>query len=152
VAPETMARITQPLIETHFFTTMGNLFWKSCIAEELTPKSFRDQKRIPRPDSLETFMIIMPYGINAQAVQDRPVALQFRFTGEIEDACYFLIEDGAIGAKQGISSGADVVIDTPFETWMDILTRKADGQQLFMEQKYRVSGDIDLMIRLFAKN
>lgn len=152
VAPETMARITQPLIDTHLFTTMGNLFWKSCISEGLTPKAFREQKRVPRPDSLETFMILMPYGINAQAVQDRPVVLQFRFSGEIADACYFLIKDGAIGAKQGISRDADVVIDTPFETWMDILTRKADGQQLFLAQKYRVSGDIDLMIRLFAKN
>lgn len=152
VSPETMARITQPLIDTRLFTQMGNLFWKSCISEGLTPKSFRDQKRVPRPDSLETFMVIMPYGINAKAAQDRPVVLQFKFSGEVADACYFLIRNGAIGAKQGINNSADVVIETPFETWMDILARKADGQQLFMEQKYRVSGDIELMIRLFTKS
>ena len=32
---------------------------------------------------------------------------------------------------------------------MDIMTGKADGQQMFMEQKYRVEGDLELMIRLF---
>jgi predicted lipid carrier protein YhbT len=32
---------------------------------------------------------------------------------------------------------------------MDIMTRKADGQQMFMEQKYKVNGDISLMIQLF---
>jgi predicted lipid carrier protein YhbT len=34
---------------------------------------------------------------------------------------------------------------------MDIMTRKADGQQLFMEQKYTVTGDIGLMIQLFNR-
>jgi predicted lipid carrier protein YhbT len=32
---------------------------------------------------------------------------------------------------------------------MDIMTGKADGQQMFMEQKYTVTGDIGLMIQLF---
>jgi hypothetical protein len=34
---------------------------------------------------------------------------------------------------------------------MDIMTGKADGQQMFMEQKYKVIGDIALMVRLFQK-
>jgi hypothetical protein len=34
---------------------------------------------------------------------------------------------------------------------MDIMTGKADGQQLFMEGKCRVEGDLDLMIQLFQK-
>ena len=36
---------------------------------------------------------------------------------------------------------ADIEIETPFGLWMDIMTRKADGQQMFMEQKYRVKVD-----------
>ena len=151
VAPETMARITQPLTDTHLFTIMGNLFWKSCIAEGLTPKAFRKQKRVPRPDSLETFMLIMPHGINARAAGQKPAVLQFRFTGAVAGSCYFLIKDGAVGAREGLSNAADITIDTPFETWMDILTGKADGQQLFVDQKYSVSGDIELMIKLFQK-
>jgi len=32
--------------------------------------------------------------------------------------------------------------------WMDIMTRKADGQQMFMEQKYKVFGDFSLLLRM----
>jgi putative sterol carrier protein len=34
---------------------------------------------------------------------------------------------------------------------MDIITGKADGQQMFMEQKYKVDGDLTLMLQLFQK-
>jgi hypothetical protein len=34
---------------------------------------------------------------------------------------------------------------------MDIMTGKVDGQQMFMEQKYTVIGDMGLMIQLFKK-
>ena len=34
---------------------------------------------------------------------------------------------------------------------MDIMTRKADGQQMFMDQKYKVNGDLALMIALFKR-
>jgi predicted lipid carrier protein YhbT len=34
---------------------------------------------------------------------------------------------------------------------MDIMTGKADGQRMFMQQKYKVKGDISLMIQLFQK-
>jgi predicted lipid carrier protein YhbT len=31
---------------------------------------------------------------------------------------------------------------------MDIMTGKADGQQMFMEQKYTVDGDLNLLLRM----
>jgi hypothetical protein len=31
---------------------------------------------------------------------------------------------------------------------MDIVTQKADGQQMFMEQKYTVEGDLGLLTQL----
>ena len=34
---------------------------------------------------------------------------------------------------------------------MDIMTGKADGQQMFMEQKYKVEGDLALMLQLLQK-
>jgi multimeric flavodoxin WrbA len=39
-------------------------------------------------------------------------------------------------------------VNAPFEIWMDIMTKKADGQQLFMEQKYTVEGDWELLMQL----
>jgi hypothetical protein len=31
---------------------------------------------------------------------------------------------------------------------MDIMTGKADGQQMFMEQRYKVKGDLSLLIQM----
>jgi len=32
--------------------------------------------------------------------------------------------------------------------WMDIMTGKADGQELFMEEKYSVEGDLELLLKM----
>jgi predicted lipid carrier protein YhbT len=63
-----------------------------------------------------------------------------------------MIQKDRVSAKQGRQENPDITVETPFELWMDIITRKADGQQLFMEQKYTVSGDLELMIQLFQNS
>jgi multimeric flavodoxin WrbA len=152
VSPETMARIRQPLIDSQTFADMGNIYWKTCIAEGVTPKEFSEKELVPRPDSIESFMLLFPFGINSEAVGERKTNLQFQFTGEVADSCYFIIEKGHVDPKNGSVAGPDITIETPFELWMDIMTGKVDGQQMFMEQKYKVRGDISLMIQLFERN
>jgi hypothetical protein len=151
ISPETMAGITQPIIDAESFAEKANLFWKSCIAEKMTPKEFGEKKMIPRPDSLDSFMLFLPLGLNCKAACDRKVILQFSFSGEVEESCYFTIENNKINASKGTSENPDITIETPFTLWMDIMTRKADGQKMFMEQKYKVTGDISLMIQLFER-
>jgi multimeric flavodoxin WrbA len=151
IAPETMEKIRQPIVETRSFIETGNLFWKTCIAEGVTPKEFRERNMVPRPDSLESFMRLLPFGLNTSAVGDTPVILQFTFSGELEDACYFAIEKGSIDAKTGTHANPDLTVATPFEVWMDVMTGKADGQQLFREGKYTITGDLALMLQLFQK-
>ncbi|MBF0234413.1 MAG: SCP2 sterol-binding domain-containing protein [Desulfamplus sp.] len=149
ISPETMERITQPLVETQAFIEMGNLFWKTCIAEGVTPKEFYEKQMVLCPDSLKTFMLMLPFGLNSEAVGGRKAVLQFKFSGAVEGTCYFTIEKGKIDANAGTLENADITIVTPFDVWMDIMTGKANGQQLFMEQKYKVDGDILLMLELF---
>ena len=96
-------------------------------------------------------MLFLPFGLKSEAAGDRKVILQFKFSGDVEGSCYFTIEKGIIIAKTGTWESPDLTIETPFEVWMDIMTRKADGQQMFMEQKYKVNGDISLMIQLFQR-
>ncbi len=151
ISPETMARITQPLVEAQSFAQMVNVFWRTCIAEGVTPKEFAEKKMVPRPDSINSFMLLFPFGLNSEAVGDRKINLQFNFSGEVTDPCYFIIEQGNVSAEKGEKQNPDITIETPFEIWMDIMTGKADGQQMFMEQKYKVDGDLSLMIQLFQK-
>ena len=149
VSPETLARITQTLVhDSKPFRQMANLFWKTCIAEGVTPKEFDEKGMIPRPDSVETFMLVMPMGFNPAAAGDTRATIQFKFSGEAEGSCHFKIENGKIQASMGLAEKPDLTIESPFGVWMDIMTRKADGQQMFMEQKYKVSGDFSLLLRM----
>lgn len=106
---------------------------------------------VPQPDSIESFMVIFPDGLNPEAVGEGKTILQFSFSGEVTGSCYFSIEKGNVSAGRGSKNTPDITIETPFELWMDIMTRKADGQQMFMEQKYTVTGYLELMIQLFQK-
>lgn len=149
VQPDTMKRIKQEIVEDKaMLHRMGNLFWKTCIAEGVTPKEFADKGLIPRPDSLETFLMIMPRGFNAEAAGDTRATIQFNFDGEVQGACHFDIHDGKLEAKKGAAEKATMTINSPFELWMDIITGKGDGQQMFMEQKYSVDGDLNLLLRM----
>lgn len=149
VQPETLARIQQPLVDKGFFREMGNLYWKTCIAEGVSPITFGRKKMVPRPETLHDFMTIFPLGLNTNAVGDRQATLQFNFSGTVQDACHFVIEQKRVAARPGSAGNPDITIDTPFALWMDVMTRKADGQQMFLEGKYRVAGDFELMLQLF---
>ena len=90
-----------PLVDAQTFADMGNIYWKTWIAEGVTPKEFRDKNMVPRPDSIEGFMLLFPFGINPEAAGDRTVHLQFNFTGEVTDSCYFTIDKGHIEPQKG---------------------------------------------------
>lgn len=41
-----------------------------------------------------------------------------------------------------------MTITAPFDVWMDIITRKADGGEMFMQQKYSATGDLNLLMKM----
>lgn len=147
ISKETMERITRPISDDFdSVAKMANVFWKTCIREGLTPKEFHQRNLMPRPDSLETFMMIMPMGFNSERAGDMRAVLQFNFSGEVDGSCHFKIENGKIEAKEGASEKPDLTIESPFEVWMDVITGKADGQQMFMQQEYKAVGDLSLLM------
>jgi FMN-dependent NADH-azoreductase/putative sterol carrier protein len=155
IAPATMERVLQPVMDdNHVMHVMGNVFWKTCIAEGVTIKEFVEKGLTPRPDSLETFMIILPMAFKPDGAAGLTAVIEFKFTGEVEDACHFKIENGGISACSGPSTEPSMTISCPFELWMDIMTGKADGQKAFLDGRYQVSGDMELLMRfgeLFGK-
>jgi len=49
ISPQTMAGITQPIIDAKSFAENANLFWKSCISEKMTPKEFGEKMNQQKP-------------------------------------------------------------------------------------------------------
>lgn len=148
VSAETMARIRQPLLKPKLFAEIGNIFWKTCIAEGVTPREFKERKMVPRPDSIESFKLLFPYAINAKAGGDKRVLLKFKFSGHVEDTCCFTLENGHVYAEKETGENPDITVEAPFDIWLDVMTRKADGRKLMMEQKYKVDGNTSLMAEL----
>jgi putative sterol carrier protein len=149
ISEPTMERITQTLgADFDSQAKMANAFWKTCIKEGVTPREFTEKGMIPRPDSIDTFLMIMSSGFNPSSAAGMSAVLQFNFSGEIEGSCYLAIENGTIDTREGASQKPDLVVETPFEIWMDIITGKADGQQMFMQQIYKTIGDVTLLMRL----
>jgi len=146
VSPETLACIVQPLTnDVSDSAKIANCMWKTCITEGVTLKKFGDEGMRPRPDSIEAFLLLMPIGFDPEAASDTKATLQFEFTGSVEGSCCFIIADGTITAKEGESEKPDLIIRTPFEVWMDIMTGKADGTEMFLEGKYEAEGNTEFL-------
>jgi multimeric flavodoxin WrbA/putative sterol carrier protein len=151
ISPDTMERIRQPLMDPESLAIIGNLTWKTCITQDVTLQEFFEKGMMPRPDSLEAFMAISVHSLNSEAAGGKKLILQFKFSGEVEAPCYFTFQKGSIKATAGTNPTYDICIETPFELWMDIMTGKAEGREMFMQGKYRVEGDLSLMQELFQR-
>jgi FMN-dependent NADH-azoreductase/putative sterol carrier protein len=148
ITEETMGRITQPLGDFESLSPLVNVFWKSCIAEGVTPKQFGERGMIPRPDSIETFGAVMEAAFNPQKAADVRAVIQFIFSGQVKGECFFTMQEGTFRSETGRAGRPDMTVYSPFEVWMDIITGKADGQQKFMEEEYRAEGDLSLLMRM----
>lgn len=147
ISPYTMARIEQPLDETETVIGLANIHWQTCIDEKVTTKQFRQKRMVPRPDSIDNLIAVLRVGFNPEAAGDMKATLQFEFSGEVQGYCYLVIENATIRAMSGTAKTPDLTIKSPFEVWADIITGKADGTQMFMEQKYSADGDMSLLMK-----
>jgi multimeric flavodoxin WrbA len=153
ISPYTMARINQPLDEAEVVVGLANIYWQTCIDERVTPKQFTQRRIVPRPDSIDNLMAVLRVGFNPKAAGDIKATVQFEFSGAVQGSCYLIVENATIRAMSGVAKNPNLTIESPFEVWADIMTGKADGTQLFMEQKYSAGGDMDLLMKfstLFA--
>jgi multimeric flavodoxin WrbA/putative sterol carrier protein len=148
ISAETLARIKKPVTDFEKMAPLGNLAWQTCIDEGVTMGEFQKRGMFPRPNSIETFLTVMQMGFNPQKAGGTNMTMQYRFSGQVEGDCYLKIDKGEISSSPGSIENPDLTIDTPFEVWMDILTRKADGAQMLMEGKYKVEGDTDLLLKM----
>ena len=89
----------------------------------------------------------MRFAFKARKAADAKMAVQFNFSGQAAGECYFIVENGTFRTDLGTADHPDLIIESPFEVWMDIMTQKADGQKLFLEQKYSARGDITALMR-----
>jgi multimeric flavodoxin WrbA/putative sterol carrier protein len=90
----------------------------------------------------------MPQVFDANAAAGLDAVYQFEVSGAEAFTAHLAIGGGACVYREGPAAQPNVVIKTPAEAWAAISTGGLDGQQAFMAGKYKVEGDIMLLMRL----
>jgi putative sterol carrier protein len=126
----------------------ANIFWKTCIREKMTPEEMRAKGVVPRPETIEDFALLMKMAYKPEASGNTKAVLQFDFTGEQTGSCSFCVSQDGIEDSMDPASRPDLLVKAPFEVWMDIFTKKTDGQDAFMKGRYTAQGDLTLLMRM----
>jgi len=90
----------------------------------------------------------MPSAFSAEVAGDMVADIQFHVTGEEPGDYHLHIEGGACTFHEGTSETPKLAIHTPSDVWVAVSNGEMDGQQAFMQGKYRVEGDFSLLMKL----
>ena len=90
----------------------------------------------------------MAAAFNSNAAGDLKAAIQFEVTGKQPGYWFLSIDAGGCTCHEGITNSPNLTIKTPSEIWLAIANKEMDGQQAFMEGKYRATGDMSLLMRM----
>ncbi len=98
--------------------------------------------------SCHELLTMMPRGFRGDAVPGLEAVYQFDISGTETFNAYLEIADGHCTFREGSHSKPGVVIKAPAEVWLAIARGEMDGQGAFMEGKYRVEGNLGLLLKL----
>jgi putative sterol carrier protein len=90
----------------------------------------------------------MPLGFNPGAAGDLKVDIQFEVNGDENFMSYLKIANGRCTYHEGPADKPNLVIKTPAEVWLKISRGELSGQKAFMEGRYKVEGDMNLLLKL----
>ena len=90
----------------------------------------------------------MPQRFNAKAAEGVRAIYQFEISGDEEFTAHIRIADQEATFHEEAADNPDVVIKTPAKVWLDIARGKISGRWAFMTRKYKVKGDITLLMKL----
>lgn len=147
VSPEIMARITRPLGQTQDILSLANLWWETCIANQMTPKEMEAKGLAVRPNSIETLLAMLRMVFKPEKATNINAIIQFTFSGPVSGEGVFAIGGGQVDTRLGPAEKPDLIIETPFDLWVDIMMGQADGARMFMEGKYSTQGDMNLLLK-----
>ena len=91
---------------------------------------------------------MMPLGFNRTESDGLEAIYQFEISGEENFTACLKISAGQCSYHDGPSDNPAVIIKPPADVWLAISKGELDGQQAFMSGKYKVEGDLSLLLRL----
>jgi putative sterol carrier protein len=91
---------------------------------------------------------MMPLGFNKEAAGGLTAVYQFEITGSEEFIGHLKIAGGQCAYVDGPHVKPDVIVKSPADVWLAVSRGETDGQTAFMTGKYKVEGNMALLLRL----
>lgn len=151
-----VSQSTEQLVSTPFFhdtraiPAAANRFFQAWMDYEAA--SEKGEKLPPMDEYLDDNAALGLAGMatmyNPEKAGDFAGIFQFDFS-DLEPGSYYLeIKDCHCIFNEGQADNPDLVIHTPWKVWKAISSGELSGQEAFMDGKYTIEGDMELLVRL----
>jgi multimeric flavodoxin WrbA/putative sterol carrier protein len=156
ISETTQAILGKPLMEDkELFISLANAHFESEIAKsarrasekEAESKSDRPQPEKVANASMHDLLSGMCAAFNPAAANGLAATIQFALTDESPDAYHLAIAGGKCDLLDGRAEKPTLTITTPVAVWRAIASGELNGATAFLSGKYKVSGDMRLLMR-----
>ena len=148
--------IQQTTADVPFDNSMREAWIREMIEEQKARK--RGQTSEPKKESkgagplqaktCRELLRMMPLGFKASSAGTMRTTYQFEVSGDENFIAHLAIADGRCVYHDGPAEKPDVIIKTPADVWLKISTGELNGQKAFMDGRYKVEGDVMLLLKL----
>jgi len=89
-----------------------------------------------------------PKYFQADLAQGLDVVIQYSLTGEEAGNYIITIKDGVCTTTEGLADKPNMTLSADSQDFKDVLTGRVNGMQYFMTGKLKLSGDLNLAMKL----
>ena len=98
--------------------------------------------------TIETLMSKMPGAFIPEKAAGLDATIQFKFTGAEPGDWYATIKDGKVTVEKGTFATPKMTLTADSADYVKIFTGEIDGMQAFMQGKLKLTGDLNLAMKL----
>ena len=100
------------------------------------------------PLTIGELMARMPSAFIPEKAAGLEAVIQFNFTGPEPGAWHVSIHDGQVDVAPGTAPSPKMTLTADSSDYARIVTGELDGMQAFMQGKIKLSGDLNLAMKL----
>jgi putative sterol carrier protein len=98
--------------------------------------------------TVEKLMSRMPKAFIPENAEGVEAIIQYHLSGEEAGDWIIDIREGQCKIEPGVSENPSMTLEADSQDYKDVITGKVNGMNAFMEGKLRLSGDLNLAMKL----